>query len=111
MTILGLMGEPADHNSDRDRSPFCEERLNAVLAPRAAIERARGSIMSVYQIDADTALTLLASRARSTGVNLSRLAEQILDDFLALPPRERTDLQAACDQILISVGERARRRR
>ena len=48
---------------------------------RAAIEQAKGVLMYVYRITADTAIELLIWRSQNSNVKVRALAEQVLADI------------------------------
>ena len=77
-----------------------------IAANRVVIERVKGLLMFVYGVDADTAYELLRLRARSIRASLRDMSEQLVADFGALSADERSDLQSACDRLLITVHER-----
>lgn len=64
---------------------------------RAGIERAKGMLMMVYEIDEEAAFDLLKWRSQETNVKLRRMADQIVADFTGLnhdgsmPPRSFYD--------------------
>jgi hypothetical protein len=95
--------------SDDDASLFSTEQVDEIVANRAAIEQAKGVLMSVYGIDSHRAFELLRSRARATQVKLRLLAEQLVVDVSGLTLDERRDMASACTNLLLTVHERLRR--
>jgi PAS domain S-box-containing protein len=83
------------------------ERVAEISTRRAVIEQAKGALMIIYDIDADTAFALLTWRSQDTNTKLKSLAEQIVSDFRevggnsVLPPRSTYDgiLMTAQDRI------------
>ena len=78
-----------------------EERVTEAVAEiaeaRSGIEQAKGMLMLIYRISADSAFELLKWRSQESNVKLRLLAEQVVKDFLelqydgALPPRSEYD--------------------
>jgi hypothetical protein len=96
--------------SDDDYAPlFTTEQVDQIVANRAAIEQAKGILMSVYGIDSYPAFDLLRTRSRSTNVKLYLLAAQLVKDVVALTPRQRLDMPAACENLLLTAHKRVRR--
>jgi hypothetical protein len=96
--------------SDDDYAPlFTTEQVDQIVANRAAIEQAKGILMSVYGIESEHAFHLLRARSRASQVKLRLLAAQLVKDFVALTPRERLDMPAACEKLLLTVHRRVRR--
>ena len=99
------------------RTPACDEYIRnyeclspqqivQIAANRVNIEQAKGVLMFIYDVDADTAYELLRAKARSIRSSLRDMCHQLMFDLRALTPDERLDLQSACDRLLISVHER-----
>lgn len=88
-----------------------EEVVTAKLARiserRAAIEQAKGMLMLVYGITADTAFNLLKWRSQETNIKLRALAEQITEDFRTSSATTAT--QSTFDHLLLTAHQRARR--
>ena len=75
---------PSHHNAHG----YTHEQTNEIVANRAIIEQAKGVLMFIYDIDADAAFDVLRRRSRTTHVKLRLLAEQLIQDLVALtPPR------------------------
>jgi hypothetical protein len=78
-----------------------EERVTEAVAEiaeaRGGIEQAKGMLMLIYRITADSAFELLKWRSQESNVKLRVLAEQVAKDFLGLvydevlPPRPEYD--------------------
>lgn len=73
------------------------ETVSEITQSRACIEQAKGMLMAIYRIDADTAFALLRWRSQECNVKLRAIAAQIVADFSGLesgdglPPRETFD--------------------
>jgi hypothetical protein len=73
------------------------EAVAEIAESRGGIEQAKGMLMLVYRINAESAFELLRWRSQETNVKLRILAEQISADFLGLdysdvlPPRSEYD--------------------
>lgn len=64
-------------------APFGDRGLG--VARRAAIDRAKGMLMLVYNLDDAEAFNLLRWRSQNTNAKLRDLAHQIAADFLSVP--------------------------
>jgi hypothetical protein len=77
-----------------------------IVENRAVIEQAKGVLMAVYDIDADSAFALLKSRSQHTNIKLRVLAEQLMTEF-----RSRQWCQVALpisplDEVFFTTHER-----
>ena len=52
-----------------------------ILEHRAVIEQAKGVLMAVYDIDADTAFEMLKCSSQHTNTKLRDLAEELMAEF------------------------------
>ena len=90
-----------------------QEQLSAAIAEiaenRAAIEQAKGMLMVVYGIDADTAFDLLRWRSQQANIKLRLLADQIVRDFVGLAQHEHVPTRAAFDNLLLTADRRITR--
>jgi ANTAR domain len=74
---------------------------------RAVIEQAKGMLMSVYGICADSAFDLLKWRSQEGNVKVRLVAEQITCDFVALAKRRgATPMRGEYDNLLLTVDLR-----
>jgi hypothetical protein len=74
---------------------------------RAVIEQAKGMLMSVYGICADSAFDLLKWRSQEGNVKVRLVAEQISRDFVALAKlRRATPARGEYDNLLLTVDLR-----
>jgi len=84
-----------------------DERVSEAVAEiaeaRSGIEQAKGMLMLVYRINADSAFELLKWRSQETNTKLRALAEQIVEDFLDLPYDEVLPARAVYDRLLLTA--------
>jgi ANTAR domain len=64
---------------------------------------AKGMLMLIYRINADSAFELLKWRSQETNTKLRVLAEQIAKDFLALSYDEVLPARAVYDRLLLTA--------
>ena len=94
-----------------DVTPSTMERhdrmLTAAVAEiaeaRGPIEQAKGMLMLVYRISADSAFELLRWRSQETNTKLRVLAEQIAADFLGQPYDEELPPRSSYDRLLLTA--------
>jgi ANTAR domain/PAS fold len=88
---------PSAREVHQDHQELVTEAVAEIAEARGVIEQAKGMLMVVYRISADSAFELLKWRSQEANVKLRLLAEQIAADFLglsygeSLPPRETYD--------------------
>jgi PAS domain S-box-containing protein len=84
-----------------------DESVTAAVAEfaeaRSGIEQAKGMLMLIYRINADSAFELLRWRSQETNTKLRALAEQIAKDFLALSYDEALPARAVYDRLLLTA--------
>lgn len=73
---------------------------------RGPIEQAKGMLMLIYRISADSAFELLRWRSQETNTKLRILAEQIARDFLGLNYDEELPPRSAFDRLLLTAHSR-----
>ena len=73
-----------------------------IAEARSGIEQAKGMLMLIYRINADSAFELLKWRSQETNTKLRVLAEQIAKDFLDLPYDEVLPASAVYDRLLLT---------
>ncbi len=91
-----------------------QRRLNQIVSAevaeiaeaRGVIEQAKGMLMVIYRITADSAFELLKWRSQETNTKLRALAEQIVADFLELRYDEELPARAAYDRLLLTAHHR-----
>lgn len=79
------------------------EAVAEIAQARGGIEQAKGMLMLVYRISADSAFELLKWRSQETNVKLRVLAEQIVTDFLDLRYDEVLPARAVYDRLLLTA--------
>jgi fructose-specific component phosphotransferase system IIB-like protein len=84
------------------------EAVAEIAEARSGIEQAKGMLMLVYRINADSAFELLKWRSQETNTKLRALAEQILKDFLALSYDDVLPDRADYDRLLLTAHIRVR---
>jgi hypothetical protein len=98
-TVIGTHGFYVDvtPSLEHDRDDLVNEAVAEIAESRGVIEQAKGMLMVIYRISADSAFQLLKWRSQETNVKLRVLAEQIVADYVGagdeenLPPRETFD--------------------
>jgi hypothetical protein len=106
-TIVGTHGFYLDVTPmERERQQEVTAAVAEIAENRAAINQAKGMLMMVYGIDAESGFELLKWRSQHTNVKLRALAEQVVADFrslggdAALPPR------SVYDNLLLTAHDR-----
>jgi PAS domain S-box-containing protein len=79
------------------------EAVAQIAEARGGIEQAKGMLMLIYRISADSAFELLKWRSQETNVKLRVLAEQIVKDFLGLRYDEVLPARAEYDRLLLTA--------
>ncbi len=79
------------------------EAIAEIAEARGGIEQAKGMLMLIYRISADSAFELLKWRSQETNVKLRVLAEQIVEDFLDLRYDEVLPARAVYDRLLLTA--------
>ena len=82
------------------------EAVAEIAEARGGIEQAKGMLMVVYRISADSAFELLKWRSQETNTKLRVLAEQISRDFLELRYDEELPPRSAYDRLLLTAHQR-----
>ena len=90
----------------RTAQAFSTEAIAEIAESRGVIEPAKGMMMLVYRIDADTAFELLRWRSQETNVKLRVLAQQIIADFIAIDDLENMRPRAEFDRLLLTAHTR-----
>ena len=78
------------------------EAVAQIAEARSGIEQAKGMLMVIYRINADSAFELLKWRSQETNTKLRVLAEQIAKDFLDLPYDEVLPARGVYDRLLLT---------
>ena len=82
------------------------EVVAEIAEARSGIEQAKGMLMLIYRINADSAFELLRWRSQETNTKLRALAEQIATDFLKLSYDEVLPARAVYDRLLLTAHMR-----
>ncbi|MGV0715422.1 PAS and ANTAR domain-containing protein [Mycolicibacterium sp. XJ662] len=77
-----------------------------IAEARSVIEQAKGMLMLVYRINAESAFELLKWRSQETNTKLRLLAEQIAKDFLELNYDEELPPRSSYDRLLLTAHNR-----
>jgi hypothetical protein len=105
--VIGTHGFYVDvTRSPREREELVTAAVAEIAEHRAPIEQAKGMLMLIYRISADTAFEVLRWRSQETNVKLRLLAEQLAAEFLALAYDESLPHRSTYDQLLLSAHER-----
>ncbi|WP_326547695.1 PAS and ANTAR domain-containing protein [Mycolicibacterium sp. ND9-15] len=70
---------------------------------RGPIEQAKGMLMLIYRISADSAFELLRWRSQETNTKLRALAEQVVTDFLGLTYDDELPPRSTYDRLLLTA--------
>jgi fructose-specific component phosphotransferase system IIB-like protein len=101
--VIGTHGYYVDITSARDNPD--EDLVTATVAEitehRAVIEQAKGMLMLVYDLDAAAAFDLLRWRSQESNIKLHRLAQQLVEDFRAVPDKG-VGSRSAFDHVLLT---------
>jgi hypothetical protein len=84
------------------------EAVAEIAEARGGIEQAKGMLMVIYRISADSAFELLRWRSQETNTKLRVLAERIAKDFLDLQYEEELPPRSVYDRLLLTAHHRAR---
>ena len=84
------------------------EAVAEIAEARGGIEQAKGMLMLIYRISADSAFELLKWRSQETNIKLRVLAEQIAKDFLELRYDEELPARAVYDRLLLTAHFRVK---
>ncbi|MBV8930836.1 MAG: PAS and ANTAR domain-containing protein [Mycobacteriaceae bacterium] len=99
--VTPMMDESRDSVQDQVTVAVAE-----IAESRGIIEQAKGMLMLVYRINAESAFELIKWRSQETNVKLRVLAEQIAKDFLALDYNDTLPSRSAYDSLLLTAHDR-----
>jgi PAS domain S-box-containing protein len=85
------------------REETVTEAVAEIAEARGGIEQAKGMLMLVYRITADSAFELLKWRSQESNVKLRVLAEQIVKDFLELSYNEVLPTRPTYNSLLLTA--------
>jgi PAS domain S-box-containing protein len=104
-TVIGTDGFYVDVTPSitEAREESVTEAVAEIAEARSGIEQAKGMLMLIYRITAESAFELLKWRSQETNVKLRVLAEQVVKDFLALTYDEVLPDRAEYDRLLLTA--------
>jgi PAS domain S-box-containing protein len=104
-TVIGSDGYYVDVTPSitEAREEGVTEAVAEIAEARGGIEQAKGMLMLIYRITADSAFELLKWRSQEANVKLRVLAEQIVKDFLGLSYDEFLPTRAEYDRLLLTA--------
>jgi PAS domain S-box-containing protein len=79
------------------------EAVAEIAEARSGIEQAKGMLMLVYRISAESAFELLKWRSQETNIKLRTLAAQIAKDFVSLDYDEVLPARGVYDRLLLTA--------
>lgn len=85
------------------REQVVTEAVAEIAEARSGIEQAKGMLMLIYRINADSAFELLRWRSQETNTKLRVLAEQLAKDFLELEYNEILPNRVVFDRLLLTA--------
>jgi hypothetical protein len=94
-----------DETRSETRQEILDEALPDLFDNRAAIEQAKGVLMTIYRVSAEQAFRLLQWRSQETNTKLRALAKQLIRDVATLPPMSAA-IQSQFDHLLLTAHER-----
>ncbi len=105
--LIGTHGFYVDVTpSEAMTKAMVDAALSEINENRAAIEQAKGMLMLIYRVTADTAFELLRWRSQETNVKLRVLAEQVLADFGGLVYEKVLPTRDTFDHLLLTAHQR-----
>jgi hypothetical protein len=105
--VIGTHGFYVDVTpSEQQRQTEVTAAVAEIAENRASIDQAKGMLMMVYGIDAQTAFELLRWRSQQANVKLRSLAVQLVADFQALGGGENLPPRSAYDNLLLTAHDR-----
>jgi hypothetical protein len=82
------------------------EEVAELASNREFVDRAKGLLATLYDIDADAALELLRWRCQQTDVTLRAIARQLVEEFPTLTAAQRLPTTEGYDEVLLTVHQR-----
>jgi hypothetical protein len=101
--VIGTHGYYVDVTPTRDNADedLVTAKVAEITGHRAVIEQAKGMLMLVYGLDAPAAFDLLKWRSQESNIKLRRLAQQLVEDFRAVPDKA-VGSRSAFDHVLLT---------
>jgi hypothetical protein len=84
-------------------SRLTPEEMADVVVSRVFIERAKGILVQIYDIDADSAFEMLKWWSQATNVKLRILAQRLTEELAPITRDYQETMLAACDRLLSSA--------
>ena len=108
--VIGTHGFYVDvtHSLKERHDEILTVAVAEIAEARGAIEQAKGMLMLIYRINADSAFELLRWRSQETNTKLRALAERITKDFLDLEYEEELPPRGMYDRLLLTAHLRVR---
>jgi ANTAR domain/PAS fold len=94
---------PSAQEVHQGQQELVTEAVAEIAEARGLIEQAKGMLMVVYRLDAESAFELLRWRSQEANVKLRLLAEQITTDFVGLTYGESLPSREAYDRLLLTA--------
>lgn len=82
------------------------DAVSSITDRRAVIEQAKGMLMVSYGIGPDAAFELLRNQSQRHNIKLRLLAEQVVEDLVALAASAQRDRRQTVDSVFQSAHER-----
>nr|WP_090281663.1 PAS and ANTAR domain-containing protein [Mycolicibacterium komanii]CRL78356.1 putative PAS/PAC sensor protein [Mycolicibacterium komanii] len=105
--VVGTHGFYVDVTPSLRHDRVFSAAVTEMAEARGPIEQAKGMLMLVYRISADSAFELLRWRSQETNTKLRILSEQIAKDFLGLNYDEELPPRSTYDRLLLTAHYRA----
>jgi PAS domain S-box-containing protein len=107
-TVIGTDGFYVDVTPSitEAREESVTEAVAEIAEARGGIEQAKGMLMLIYRITAESAFELLKWRSQEANVKLRMLAEQVVKDFLGLTYDDVLPNRAEYDRLLLTAHNR-----
>ena len=103
-SVVGTHGFYIDITpAEQARQDHLTAEVEKITQSRASIEQAKGMLMAIYGIDAETAFDLLKWRSQESNVKLRPLAEQIVADFSAVAHDEALPARSVYDKLRLVI--------
>ncbi|ALR11787.1 antitermination regulator [Mycobacteroides saopaulense] len=110
-TVIGTHGFYVDvtPSAQQEREDSLTAAVVEITESRGIIEQAKGMLMLVYRLNADTAFDLLKWRSQENNVKLRALAQQVVVDFQSLDFGKTMPPRSEYDRLLLSAHQRVPR--
>ncbi len=110
-TVVGTHGFYVDvtPSAQQDREDSLTAAVVEIAESRGIIEQAKGMLMLIYRLNADTAFELLKWRSQESNVKLRALAQQIVADFQSLDFGKSSPSRSEYDRLLLTTHQRVPR--